>query len=76
MMALILGEYKMWVSIIVKMVTSEGAKLLIALLVNKLLDAKGDGITKDVAEAMLDGIAKSRANKAPIDAFDVIKTAL
>lgn len=66
----------MWVSIIVKMVTSEGAKLLIALLVNKLLDAKGDGITKDIAESMLDGIAKSRANNAPADAFDAIKKIL
>jgi hypothetical protein len=66
----------MWVSIIVKMVTSEWAKLLIAMLVNKLLEAKGDGITKDVATAMLDGIAKSRSNNAPIDAFDVIKKVL
>lgn len=66
----------MWVSIIVKMVTSEGAKLLIALLVKKLLDHQKDGITKDVAESMLDGIAKSRANSAPIDAVSAVKAML
>jgi hypothetical protein len=66
----------MWTSIIVKMVTSEMAKMLIALLVKKLLDAKGDGVTKDVAVAMLDGIAQSRANNVPQNAFDAIKKTL
>jgi hypothetical protein len=66
----------MWTSIIVKMVTSEMAKMLIAMLVKKLLEAKGDGVTKEVAEAMLDGIAKSRANNVPADAFDAIKQSL
>jgi hypothetical protein len=66
----------MWVSIIVKMVTSEGAKLLIALLVKKLLDHKEDGVTKELAVTLMDGIAKSRANNAPADAFDAIKKIL
>lgn len=66
----------MWMSIIVKAVTSNMAKALIALLVNKLLEHKEDGVTKDVAEAMLDGIAKSRANNAPQNAVDAIKEAL
>lgn len=66
----------MWTSILVKVITSEMAKSLIALLVKKLLDHKKDGVTKDVAEAMLDGIAKSRANNVPEDAFDAIKSAL
>ena len=63
----------MWTTIVVKMVTSEMAKMLIALLVKRLLDAKGDGVTKDVAEAMLDGIAKSRSNDVPTDAFEFVK---
>ena len=66
----------MWVSIIVKMVTSEMAKMLIAMLVKKLLDHSKDGVTKEVSIAMLDGIAKSRANNVPEDAFDVIKQSL
>lgn len=66
----------MWTSIIVKMVTSEGAKLLIALLLKKLLNSTKTGVTKDVAEAAMDAIAKSRANNVPEDAFDAIKSAL
>lgn len=66
----------MWTSVLVKMITSEMAKSLIALLVKKLLDHKKDGVTKDVAVAMLDGIAKSRANNVPADAFEAIKSAL
>jgi hypothetical protein len=76
MMALTLKGYKMWTSIVVKMVTSEMAKMFIALLVKKLLDHSKDGVTKEVSIAMLDGIAKSRANNVPADAFDAIKSAL
>ena len=66
----------MWTSIIVKMVTSEMAKVLIAMLLKKLLDSKKDGVTKDVAEAAMDAIAKSRANNVPADAFEAIKQSL
>lgn len=66
----------MWTSILVKAITSEMAKTLIAVLVKKLLEHKKDGITKDVAITMLDGIAKSRANNVPENAFDAIKSAL
>ena len=66
----------MWTSILVSMVTSDVAKALIALLVKKLLDHSEDGITKEVSIAMLDGIAKSRANNVPVDAFDAIKESL
>ena len=66
----------MWTSVLVSMVTSDMAKALIALLVKKLLDHSKDGVTKDVSIAMLDGIAKSRANNVPVDAFDAIKQAL
>lgn len=66
----------MWMGLFVKMITSELAKALIGLLVKKLVDHKEDGVTKDVAEAMLDGIAKSRANNAPTSAIDTIKGVL
>ena len=66
----------MWTSIIVKMVTSEMAKLLIAMLLKKLLNSTKTGVTKDVAEAAMDAIAKSRANNVPADAFDAIKQSL
>lgn len=66
----------MWTSIIVKMVTSEMAKLLIALLLKKLLNSTKTGVTKDIAEVMLDSVAMSRANNVPEDAFDAIKSSL
>lgn len=66
----------MWMTILVKAVTSDMAKVLIAMLIKKLLEHKEDGVTKDVAEAMLDGIAQSRANGVATDAFDLIKKAL
>lgn len=66
----------MWTSALVKMVTSEMAKVLIGLLVKKLLDHKSDGVTKDVAEAMLDGIARSRANKLHVSVVEDMKAML
>lgn len=66
----------MWMTMIVKMVTSDMAKALIAMLLKKLLDHKEDGVTKDVAVAMMDAVAKSRANSVALDAFDVIKKSL
>lgn len=68
----------MWAVIlqfILKMATSEVAKIAIAMGVNKLLEAKDDGITKDIAETMIEGIAKSQANPTKVEMFDAaIKT--
>ena len=52
-----------------KLVTSDVAKTLIAVGVNKLLEVKGDGITKDVAKVMIDGIAQSKHNPTTEDVF-------
>ena len=52
-----------------KLLTSNAAKTLIAVGVNKLLAAKGDGITKEVAKVMIDGIAKSKHNPTTEDVF-------
>lgn len=63
----------MWLNVLVKVITSDMAKALIAMLLKKLLDSKTDGVTKDVTVAMLDAVAQSRANNVAVDAFDVIK---
>lgn len=68
----------MWtviLQLVLKMATSEVAKVAIAMGVKKLLEAKDDGITKDIAETMIEGIAKSQANPTKVDMFDAaIKT--
>ena len=58
-----------------KVLTSDATKTLIAIGVNKLLEHKTDGITSDIAQVMIDGIAKSKANPTTVDAFnDVLDT--
>lgn len=52
-----------------KLLTSEATKTLIAIGVNKLLEHKNDGITSDIAQVMIDGIAKSKANPTTEDVF-------
>ena len=62
----------MWtfiVSLILKIATSEVAKTAIAIGINKLLEDKNDGITKDIAETMIDGVARSKANPTTADVF-------
>lgn len=57
------------VSLGLKFITSNLAKTIIAIGVKKLIAAKGDGITKDVATLMIDGIAKSQHNPTTEDVF-------
>lgn len=52
----------MWMNILMSVITSEMTKKLIALGVQKLLDHTKDGVTKDIAKTMLDGIVQSQAN--------------
>ena len=56
--------------LLLKLLTSEATKTLIAIGVNKLLEHKKDGITGDIAQVMIDGIAKSKANPVPADVLD------
>lgn len=56
-------------NILLKVLTSDATKTLIAMGVNKLLEHKGDGITSDIAQVMIDGIAKSKANPTKEDVF-------
>lgn len=55
---------------LLKLLTSETTKTLIGIGVNKLLEHKTDGITSDVAQVMIDGIAKSKANPTTNDVFN------
>lgn len=50
------------IQMLLKVLTSEATKTLIAIGVNKLLEHKTDGITKDIAKVMIDGIAQSKYN--------------
>ena len=61
-------------NILLKVLTSDATKTLIAIGVNKLLEHKKDGITNDIAQVMIDGISKSKANPTKEDVFkDAIK---
>ena len=55
---------------LLKLLTSEATKTLIGIGVNKLLEHKTDGITSDVAQVMIDGIAKSKANPTTNDVLN------
>lgn len=57
------------VPFMIKMISTEVAKTAIALAINKLLEAKGDGITKDIAEVMIDAVARSKSNPTTQDVF-------
>lgn len=52
-----------------KLLTSNTTKTLIGLGVNKLLEHKTDGITKDLAKTLIDGVVQSKAN--PVEKFNV-----
>lgn len=54
---------------LVKMISTELTKTVIGYGVNKLVEHTDDGITKDIAVAMIDGIAKSKANPTTSDMF-------
>lgn len=59
---------------LIKFLTSEATKTLIAFGINKLLEHKKDGVTSDIAQVMIDGIAKSKLNPTKEDVFkDALK---
>ena len=55
--------------LLLKVLTSEATKTLIAIGINKLLEHKKDGVTSDVAKVMIDGIAKSKMNPTKEEMF-------
>ena len=56
--------------LLVKFISTDLAKTLIGLAINKLLQHQTDGITKDIALTMIDGIVKSKANPTKDDVFE------
>jgi len=61
----------MWLKILMSVISSEATKMLIGLAVKKLLEHSKDGITKDVAAVMIDGIIQSKAND--IQAIETVR---
>lgn len=60
-------------SALVNFISTDLAKTLIGLAINKLLQHQTDGITKDVALTLIDGVIASKANPVTEDiAKDVI----
>ena len=62
----------MWakiVSIFMSVLSTKAAKTLIAMAINKLLEDKSDGITRDLAMVMIESIAKSQMNPTKEDMF-------
>lgn len=60
----------MLLNLLLKLLTSEATKTVIAIGVNKLVEHTKDGVTSDVAKVMIDGIAKSKANPTTNDVFN------
>lgn len=56
--------------IVLKLLTSDATKTLIAIGINKLLEHKTDGITKDLSKVLIDGVAKSKANPVSEDVLN------
>lgn len=63
-------------SLLLKLITSNATKTLIALGINELLKHKKDGITSEIAEVMIDGVAKSKMNPTKEDMFKDVLTLL
>lgn len=62
-------------NLLLKIITSDTTKTLIAIGINKLLEHNKDGITSDIAEVMIEGIAKSKSNPTNEDVFkDALKS--
>lgn len=53
--------------LVLKLLTSEATKTLIAIGINKLLEHKTDGITKDLSKVLIDGVVKSKMNPVGSD---------
>lgn len=61
-------------NLLLKIITSDATKTLIAIGINKLLEHNKDGITNDISKVMIDGISKSKLNPTNEDVFkDAIK---
>ena len=57
------------ISVLLKLISTELTKTVIAYGLNKLLEAKDDGITKDIALTVIDAVAKSKRNPTTEEMF-------
>lgn len=58
-----------FIPFLIKLISTELTKTVIGYGINKLLESKDDGITKDLAITLIDGVAKSKANPTTNDMF-------
>ena len=54
---------------LLKLISTELTKTVIGYGINKLLESKNDGITKDLALVLIDGVAKSKMNPTTEEVF-------
>ena len=59
-----------FLTMLVNFISTDLAKTLIGLAINKLIEHSSDGVTKDVATVMIEGIAKSKANPTTNEVFN------
>lgn len=59
----------MWMTLLLKILTSDMVEGLIAKGINYLLESKTAGIGKDLATTMIEGVAKSKANPTTEEVF-------
>jgi hypothetical protein len=65
-----------FLGILVKAISSEMAKKLIGLAIKKLLEAKDDGVTKDVIKTVIDGAVQSKRNDLTMGSVISVKELL
>lgn len=54
---------------LLKLISTELTKTVIGYGINKLLESADDGITKELAITLIDGVAKSKMNPTKEDMF-------
>ena len=54
---------------LLKLISTELTKTVIAYGINKLLESTDDGITKELAVVLIDGVAKSKMNPTTSEMF-------
>lgn len=66
----------MWVTILIKVLTSKALEDLIAIGLNKLLASQDSGIKKDLAITAINAVAKSKLNPTTEDMFKNVLSVL
>lgn len=57
------------VSLLVNLLSSKAMEDLVAMGVNKLVESKDNGINKNLAKTIINGVAKSKLNPTTEDVF-------